>query len=69
MFYAAQQTSTLKLVPFLLKFKTTENILRVNEGNITVENTSNLDHFEITGSHGSNKDKKICFWFFLQISD
>ena len=61
-----QQTSTVKLPAFFLRFQIEERILRVNKSKITAENTFNGDHhFEIEGNHGSSKDKKTLFWVFL----
>ena len=51
-----QQTSTLKLPAFFLRFQTKERILGVNKNKITGENTLNGDDFDIQGSHGSSKD-------------
>ena len=65
----AQQTSTLKLPAFLLRFQTEEYVLRVNKSKITGENTFNGNNFEIQGSHGSSKDKKTLCWIFFMIFD
>ena len=40
-FAAAQETSTVKLLPCFLKFETEESVLRVNKSQITAEKTSN----------------------------
>ena len=53
-----QQTSTVKLPAFFLRFQTKECILRVNKSDITGENTFNGDLFEIDDNHESSKDKK-----------
>ena len=63
-FGTMQGTNTLKLEVFFLNFQIKENVLRVNKGQITVENTFNLDHLEIKGSHESNKAEKYFFGFF-----
>ena len=46
-----------------------ESVLGLNKKHISVENTFNLDHFEINGSHGSNKEEKYLFYNFLQVCD
>ena len=56
-----QQTSTAKLLAFFLRFQTEESVLRVNESEITGENTFNGDLFEIEDNHESSKDRKA--WF------
>ena len=53
-----QQTSTLKLPTFCLRFQTKERILRVNKRDITSEITFNGDCFEIEDNHESSKDEK-----------
>ena len=64
-----QQTNTVKLLVYFLRFQTGERVLRVNKSKITGENTFNGDHFEIEGNHESSKDEKTLFWVFLQICD
>ena len=66
---AAQQTSTVKLQAFFLRFQSKQRVLTVNKSKITGENTFNVDHFEIETNHGSSKDEKTFFWVFLQICD
>ena len=66
-FASGQSTNTLKLAAFFLKFQTEESTLKVNESQITIENTFNLDHFQIKGNYGSNKPEKYFFWEFLQV--
>ena len=56
-----QQTSTAKLLAFFLRFQTEESVLRVNESEITGENTFNGDFFEIEDNYESSKDRKA--WF------
>ena len=68
-FAAVQQTSTLNLPAFFLRFQTEERILRVNKSKITDENPFNGDHFEIEDNHGSIKDEKALFWVVFQICD
>ena len=68
-FAAAQQTSTLKLPAFFLRFQTEECVLRVNKSKITGENTFNGNNFDSEGNHGSSKDEKTLFWVFLMIFD
>ena len=67
-FAAAQQTSTVKLPAFFLRFQTKERILRVNESEITGENAFNRDLFETEDNHESIKDEKTWLQVFLQIS-
>ena len=66
---AAQQTNTVKLPAFFLRFQTEERILMVKKGEITGENTFNGDHFEIETNHGSSKYEKTLLWVFLQNCD
>ena len=56
-----QQTSTVKISAFFLRFQTKECILRVNKSEITGENAFNGELFEIDDNHESSKDKKT--WF------
>ena len=61
-----QQTSTVKLPAFFLRFQTGERILKVNKSKITVKNTFNGDHFETEGNHESIKDEKTFFGYFCR---
>ena len=65
-FVAAQQTSTAKLLAFLSRFQTKEQILWVNKSKITGENTFNGDHFGLKGDHESIKEVKILFGVIFQ---
>ena len=60
-FVAGQQTSTVKLSAFFLRFQTEERVLRVNKAEITGEKDFNGDLFEIEDNHESSKDEII--WF------
>ena len=62
--FAAQQTSTVKLPAFFLRFQTEERVRRVNKSKITGQNTFNGDHFEIERNPESSKGKKT-FWVFF----
>ena len=68
-FAAAQETSTLNLLAFFLRFQTEERVLRLNKSKITGENNFNKDHFGIEDNYGSRKDKKTLFLVFLLVCD
>ena len=59
-FAAAQQTSTVKLPAFNLKFQTQERVLRVNKSEITGENAFNGDLLDTEDNHEWIKDEKTC---------
>ena len=58
---AAQQTSTVKLSAFFLRFQTEKWVLRVNKSEITSENSSNGDFVGIEDNYESSKDERTCF--------
>ena len=60
-----QQTSTVKLPEFFLRFQAEERAVRVNNSKITGENTFNGDYSGTEGNHGSSKDEKCLFWVIL----
>ena len=53
-----QQTSTVKLPVFLLRFQTEEDTLKVNKSGITDEKTFNGNYFEVEGNDESIKYEK-----------
>ena len=59
-----QQTNTVKIITFFLRFQTKELVLRVNKSEITGENTFNADHFETEANHDSINDKETLFLDF-----
>ena len=50
-FAAEQQTITVKLTAFFLRFQTEERVLRVNKRETTGENAFNQDILEIEDNH------------------
>ena len=66
-FAAAEETSTVKLPAFFLRFETEERVLRVDKSEITGENTFHEDLFDIEDNHKEGNDKKTWFQAFLQI--
>ena len=64
-----QQTNTVKITTFFLRFPTEELVLRVNKSEITRENTFNADHFETEVNHDSINDKEALFLVFSHIGD
>ena len=62
-----QQTSTVKLLAFCLRFQTEEPFVRVNKSEITSENAFQRDLFDIEDNHESSKDEKAGFQAFLKI--
>ena len=57
-FAAVQQTSTMKLPAFFVRFQTEDRVLRINKSEITGENAFNGHFFEIEDNHESSKDEK-----------
>ena len=53
-----QQTSTMKLPAFFVRFQTEDRVLRINKSGITGENAFNGHFFEIEDNHESSKDEK-----------
>ena len=53
-----QQTSTVKLLAFCLRFQTEERILSVNKSEINGENAFYGDLFETVDKHEARKDEK-----------
>ena len=60
-FAAAQQTSTVKLPAFFLRFQRDEYVPRITKSKITSENTINGYHFDVNFNNESSKEKKIIF--------
>ena len=61
-----QQTSTVKLLAFFLRFQTEERVLTVNKSDITRQNAFHGDIFEIEDNHEASKGEKTEFQAFLQ---
>ena len=59
----------MKITSFFFRFESKERILRVNNSEITGENTFKGDHFEIEGNHESSKHEETLFLVFLQVCD
>ena len=53
-----QQTSTVKLLAFCLRFQTEEPGISVKESEITGQNTFHGDLFEMEDNHESSKDEE-----------
>ena len=66
-FAATQQTSTVKLQAFSLRFQAKEHVPRVNKSEITGQKAFNGDFFEIEDNHELSKDVKTWFQELLQI--
>ena len=60
-FAAVQQTSTVKLQAFYLRFQTAQRVLRVNKSETTGQNTFHEDLFEIEDNHESSKEEENLF--------
>ena len=53
-----QQTSTVKLLAFCLRFQSKEPLISVKESEITGQNTFHGDLFEMKDNHESSKDEE-----------